>query len=137
MGATHTINYRTHPNWSDEVLRLTNNRGVDLVVEVAGASTIEQSLKSTKHGGLIALVGFLSESKASDLIAPIIYGGKTVYGTFMFTKKMNEELVKLLQEKKVKPKIGAMFEWEDAKSAFIALSRQGAVGKIVVKVGGK
>lgn len=68
MGATYTINYRTHENWGDEVLRLTNGRGVDRIVEVAGASTIEQSLLATKRGGVVALVGFLSESKKTGML---------------------------------------------------------------------
>jgi NADPH:quinone reductase-like Zn-dependent oxidoreductase len=135
IGATHTVNYRTHPNWSEEVLKITEGKGVDLVVEVAGSSTIEQSLASTKHGGLIVLVGFLSESKLTDLVTSIIYGGKTVYGCFMFTRTMNEALVKLVEEKEVKPKIGKIFEWVDAKEAFIELGKQSAVGKVVIKVG--
>lgn len=34
LGAKHVINYKTNPNWHEEVLKLTNNRGVDRVVEV-------------------------------------------------------------------------------------------------------
>lgn len=140
MGATHTINYRTNPDWSTEVLRLTNGKGVDLVVEVAGASTIEQSLKATRQAGVVALVGFLSDPKTTDLnnlIMPTILGGKTVYGVFMFNKQMTEAMVKLITEKKVKPKIGGVFEWKDANNALIALGKQDSVGKIIIRVGSK
>jgi NADPH:quinone reductase-like Zn-dependent oxidoreductase len=71
MGATYTVNYRTHENWGEEVLKLTNGRGVDRVVEVAGAGTIEQSLLATKRGGVVALVGFLSESKKTGMLSQL------------------------------------------------------------------
>lgn len=46
------------------------------MVEVGGSSTIEQSLEATKRGGVISLVGFLTESKAMDLIPSVIFGAK-------------------------------------------------------------
>jgi threonine dehydrogenase-like Zn-dependent dehydrogenase len=61
--------------WGQEVLRLTNGQGVDHVVDVAGAGTIEQSLEAVKYGGQVSLVGFMTESKKSDLIMAIILGG--------------------------------------------------------------
>ena len=78
---THIINYRTHPDWSAEVLRLTGGRGVDHVVEVGGSSTIEESLLSTRLGGLISMIGFLSEGKKTDLVLGIIFGAKTCEST--------------------------------------------------------
>jgi NADPH:quinone reductase-like Zn-dependent oxidoreductase len=50
MGATDLINYKATPEWAEEVLKLTAGKGVDLVVEVGGAATIEQSLKATRQG---------------------------------------------------------------------------------------
>ncbi|KAF2264991.1 NAD(P)-binding protein [Lojkania enalia] len=135
FGATHTINYCTHPNWEDEVLHLTSGRGVDIVVEVAGASTILQSIKCTRLGGMVALVGFLAGGKEQDIVAPIIVGGKTVYGVYMHVKWMNEKLLQFMDEKKIRPIVAEVFEWEDAKKAFETMAKQIAVGKIVVKVG--
>ena len=53
------INYVQTPEWSAEVLTLTDGRGVERVVEVGGSGTIAQSIKSVAHGGEIALVGML------------------------------------------------------------------------------
>lgn len=41
MGADHLINYNDTPDWDEEVLRITGGRGVDIVVEVGGAQTLE------------------------------------------------------------------------------------------------
>ena len=153
----HIINYRTHPNWSAQVLRITNGRGVDHVVEVGGSSTIEQSLLSVRLGGLISMIGFLSEGKKTDLVLGIIFGAKTcesfksvscstrspysnewffrsVRGVYNISKPMNQALVKFLQEKELHPVIAKTFEWEDAKQAFSFLQNFDGSGKIVIRI---
>jgi NADPH:quinone reductase-like Zn-dependent oxidoreductase len=67
MGATDLINYKTTPEWADEALKLTGGKGVDLVIEVGGAATIEQSLKATRQGGTVVVIGILTASKQMDL----------------------------------------------------------------------
>src|SRR5690606_21503127 len=46
LGADETINYRTVPEWHEEVQRRTDGKGVDLVLEVGGEGTILRSLAS-------------------------------------------------------------------------------------------
>ena len=48
MGAWHTINYRNNPDWAQEVLDVTGGSGVDTVVEVGGAGTLEKSVTATR-----------------------------------------------------------------------------------------
>ena len=79
LGATHLINYRKTPEWATEVLRVTEGKGVDIVVEVVGAQTIEQSIKATRYGGLISLVGILSEDPnlPVNVMPSLLFGAKT------------------------------------------------------------
>lgn len=77
LGATQTINYSKNPNWDHEVQRLTNGRGVDHVIEVGGAGTIERSFKSLRQGGLVSIIGILTPSEQLDLIPGLLYGAKT------------------------------------------------------------
>ncbi|KAN0110042.1 NAD(P)-binding protein [Hyaloscypha variabilis] len=60
FGADYTINYKTYPNWSAEVQRITNGEGVDHIIENGGAGTMQQSLESVTPGGMISIIGFLS-----------------------------------------------------------------------------
>ncbi|MGD8325778.1 MAG: NAD(P)-dependent alcohol dehydrogenase [Sphingomonadales bacterium] len=60
LGADHLINYKKHPNWSKVVKEITNGRGVDVVVEVGGAGTLDQSLRCLKFGGFIGVIGVLA-----------------------------------------------------------------------------
>ena len=60
LGAKHLINYKTTPDWEEEVLKITNGRGVDRVLEVGGPGTLLKSLKATRYGGNVAVIGFVA-----------------------------------------------------------------------------
>ena len=77
VGAAETINYKTVPDWDQEVLRRTDGRGVDHVVDVGGGSTIMRSIRSARTGGLISVVGILGEGDETGVVAQLLFGGKT------------------------------------------------------------
>ena len=77
MGAHHTINYRRTPSWDEEVMKITGGKGVDFVLDVGGAGTIEHSLKSVRQSGLVSIVGILTPAKEIDIVPAILYGAKT------------------------------------------------------------
>ena len=52
LGLNAGLNYRQTPEWAKWVLRETNNRGADLIVEVGGAGTFSQSLQAVRIGGI-------------------------------------------------------------------------------------
>ena len=60
LGATHVINRQKTPEWDKEVLRLTNGRGVDHVLDVGGPATLMRSVGCVRYGGTVHTVGFLS-----------------------------------------------------------------------------
>ena len=76
-----TVNYKTHPDWDKEVLRLTKRRGVDIFVENVGPATIEKSLASVVRKGNISLVGFLGGFKIDsnpETIGAVLGNGLTM-----------------------------------------------------------
>ena len=52
LGAYHTINYKKYPNWADQVIDLTDGRGVDHVIEVGGPDTLPQSISACRVCGI-------------------------------------------------------------------------------------
>ena len=85
LGATHTINYRTTPDWSSEALRLTGGVGVDIVVDVVGGADLLHSVTSLRYGGRVALLGVLDKEDAPvSLTQPLLYGGKSSKFFFFF-----------------------------------------------------
>lgn len=55
----------------------TDGEGVDLVLDVGGAGTIEHSLGSVRQSGLVSVVGILTPAKEIDIVPAILYGAKT------------------------------------------------------------
>ena len=71
LGADTGINYRTNPDWQRSVREATGGRGVDIVVETAGA-TLEKSLAATAFGGFIGVVGFVAGYRADIPIRALL-----------------------------------------------------------------
>ena len=76
LGASDLIDYKATPEWADEVLKETEGKGVDLVVEVGGGGTIQQSLKATRFAGTVVIIGILTASQGMDLVPDILFGAK-------------------------------------------------------------
>jgi NADPH:quinone reductase-like Zn-dependent oxidoreductase len=134
LGATHTINYKTHPDWHEEILRLTSGRGVDRVVEVGGSATILKSLKSTRLGGLVVVIGVLSDGDEKGITAEILFGAKLVKGILGGSRDSLERLSAFVENHDIHPVIGASFKLEGAQEAVRALQKQDTVGKIVISL---
>jgi len=137
LGAKHLINYNETPDWATEVLRVTNGKGVDIVVDVAGAGSIAQSVKSTRFGGAVVLVGMLSghSSIIPDLVPGILFGAKTVVGQFgAGSKEMSDELARFMEKHQLHPQIAQVFEFGEADKALEAATKLTAPGKVVVRV---
>ncbi|MBE3044070.1 zinc-binding dehydrogenase, partial [Candidatus Bathyarchaeota archaeon] len=81
--ADHTVNYNTHPEWSKEVLKLTDGEGVDYVLENGGSGTIAESINAVKMGGNVSVIGFLSaaeQSRMPDVAGLALAKGAVVRG---------------------------------------------------------
>ena len=77
LGASEFIDYKSTSNWADEVLRLTDGKGADLVCDVAGSGTLEASIHALKQGGTACLVGMLTPPNPVEIVVPLIIGAKT------------------------------------------------------------
>jgi NADPH:quinone reductase-like Zn-dependent oxidoreductase len=80
-GSIETVNYKTFPNWEDEVKRLTDGRGVDTVIETGGPTTIVQSLHSLVRRGTISLIGILGGLQMDqypDAFTPLLLNTATI-----------------------------------------------------------
>jgi len=139
LGADYTINYRINPNWDAEVLRITNNRGADIIFENGGAKTLRQSFECVAFGGLINCIGYLSgkEDDAGDRTNTNVLALKrnvTLKGLLNGPRERLEELVEFFEKKKVAPVVDKVFKFEEAKEALGYLFKGGHFGKVVVDV---
>jgi NADPH:quinone reductase-like Zn-dependent oxidoreductase len=136
LGADETINYRTVPEWHQEVLRLTGGRGVDLVVEVGGHGTLNRSVAATRTGGTIVAVGGVDGFAAELEIMPLLTGAKRLIGISVGSRAMFEDLNRFVAAARIRPVIDRIFGFDQAREALAYLGSSGHFGKIVIDVGG-
>ncbi|MBV9996907.1 MAG: NAD(P)-dependent alcohol dehydrogenase [Caulobacteraceae bacterium] len=130
LGAHETINYRSNPDWAAEVVRLTG-AGADLVVEVGGAGTLEQSVRAVKIGGEVMVVGALT-GRGDYNIAQIITTCVTLRGLFVGSREMFSSMCRAIEMHKIRPVIDRVYPWSEASTALRAMERGEHFGKIVL-----
>ncbi|KAK5630238.1 hypothetical protein RRF57_005953 [Xylaria bambusicola] len=143
LGADYVINYKTNPNWDEEVLRLTDGRGADIIVETGGPGTMGKSLRCVAHGGTISAVGILTglmeEGAGKDQIAVgmrLIQRNASLKGINIGPRDRVEEMMKLVyEESSVCPVVDRIFGLADVKAALEHLQMGSHFGKIVIRVG--
>ena len=133
IGADETINYRTTPDWDKAVLELTDGIGVDHVIEVGGAGTLQRSVKAVRVGGHIALIGALDATDEFNPI-PIFMKAIRVQGIFIGSRRMFEEMNAEIAASGVKPVIDRTFEFDQAREALEYMESGSHFGKIVVRI---
>lgn len=136
-GSLQTLNYKTNRNWDEDVLRLNNGVGADILLENAGAPGTIQSLKAVKKGGIISQVGYLGNQDTRHLqgLIPLLID-KTVnfrginVGSRLDFERMNELIA--ASGMHFEDIIDRTFAYEDAPQAFEYLWSGKHVGKVVI-----
>ncbi|KAL2684609.1 hypothetical protein Neosp_005688 [[Neocosmospora] mangrovei] len=144
LGADTGINYRTHWEWQDPVMKATNGRGADIIFETGGSRTLRKSFESVAFGGLINCIGYLSgkeeEQDAGGKVSVSVLALRrnvTLKGILNGPRDRFEEMVAFYEKHKIKPVVSKVFEMEKANEAVKFLAEGGHFGKVVVKVAGK
>jgi NADPH:quinone reductase-like Zn-dependent oxidoreductase len=133
LGAKHTINYALTPDWEKEALALTNQQGVDHILEVVGGRNLARSLEALKPGGQISIIGILDGFSAELPLVRTIRQHAVLRGISVGPRRALEDMLRKLDEIKLHPIIEAVYSFDDAHAAFDHLER-GAFGKIVIRV---
>ncbi|MDT8439783.1 MAG: NAD(P)-dependent alcohol dehydrogenase [Wenzhouxiangellaceae bacterium] len=135
LGADAGINYREHPDWYKRVLELTDGRGVDQVVEVGGAGTLQQSVNAVRIGGTISVIGVLSGVKSELDVRPVLMKGVRLHGVFVGPREMFEAMNRAIALHRIEPVIDSRFEFDAFREALEHMAAGRHFGKIVVRVG--
>jgi len=132
LGADHAINYRSEPDWAKAARRLTNGRGVDHVVEVGGADTLQQSIASVALGGHIHLIGVLSGFVNDLNVAEVFATNARLHGITVGSRLMFENMIRAMALHETHPIIDRTLDITECREAFSLMERGGHFGKIVV-----
>ncbi len=134
LGAIGTVNYKTTPDWDKPVRAMTGDIGVHHVLEVGGESTLAKSLAALAPGGNIAIIGGLTGFGGSLPAVGLVGRGATVNGIFVGSRADFEAMNAFIAEKRLRPVIDKVFEFEDAQAAYDYLDSGNHFGKIVIRV---
>ena len=115
LGAAHTVNYKTTPEWGAWIAQHLG--GVDKVVEVGGAGTAEQSMNALRTQGEVAMIGVLAPEGGPNPRALMMSAG-TMRGIFVGSAAMAKALNAAIDANGIEPLIGARFGFEQAKEAY-------------------
>lgn len=134
LGARHTINYREHPEWWRRVRQATEDEGVDLVVEVGGAGTLDQSIRSVRVGGTVALIGVLSGAAQELALTRVLMQNIRIQGVIVGCRDSFEVMNSAIAAHKLRPVIDSIYSLADLPRALEHLASGRHFGKVCVRV---
>lgn len=140
LGADHGLNYRDIPEWGKAARGIANaadKDGVDVVIEVGGAGTLAQSMRATRPGGAIALIGVLAGAKGAGLegaLTTALMSNIRIQGVFVGSRETSEQMCSTLESSRIRPVIDSTFSMEDTPKALAHMAEGAHFGKIVIRM---
>ncbi|MGA8241685.1 MAG: zinc-binding dehydrogenase [Desulfobacterales bacterium] len=123
---------RSKVDWSKEIYRLTDKRGVDVVVDNVGQATINQSMLAAARGGRVVIVGNTSGPKAQIDMRYIFGKQISLIGSTMGSHQDFRDIVELVCTGRLKPVIDRILPLSEGKAAYGLMEHGEIFGKIVL-----
>ena len=133
-GAEVTINYEETPEWDEAVLEATDGVGVDHVVEVGGAGTLERSLEAVRYNGEVHLIGVLSDPNSEIAPRAILENASSVRGVSVGSRAAFDRMTRAIDANEIEPVVDRVFDFEDATAAYRYVWNGKHTGKVVIEV---
>jgi NADPH:quinone reductase-like Zn-dependent oxidoreductase len=133
LGADHLINHKTQ-KIRDEVRRITNKRGVDVVFEHVGVATWDDSLASLAAGGRLVTCGATTGYDAKLDLRFLFSRQLSLLGSYMGTKSELHTVMKLVASGRLKPIVDRVFPLAEAGAAHAYIESGTQFGKVVLTI---
>jgi NADPH:quinone reductase-like Zn-dependent oxidoreductase len=134
LGAKATIDYRENANWGELARAATGGTGIDVAVEVGGAGTFDQTVKSLRFGGTMSLIGVLTGVQGTINTHQVLHKNLRVHGVYVGSVEMFEAFVRALVARKIEPVIDRAFPFAEARAAYEYMASGAHFGKVVIRV---
>jgi NADPH:quinone reductase-like Zn-dependent oxidoreductase len=135
LGAQHVINYRDHPKWHVEILKLTKGRGVDIVIDNVGAATFSNSLWAVRRGGRVITVGNTSGHSITFDNRVLFTKQVSIIGSTMGNSQDFIDALNFMWQHNIKPSIDCVEPLSKGIQMIHRLEEGKQFGKIVLKPG--
>jgi len=123
---------RSQADWGKQIQKLTEKRGVDVVVDNVGAATLNTSMAAVARGGRILIVGNTSGPKVEIDIRRIFGKQISIIGSTMGTPQDFRDITRLLWSGKIKTLIDQVLPLSEGRRGFEIMERSEMFGKIVL-----
>ena len=133
LGADHTINYKSDPEWGATVRRLTGGVGVDHVVETGGPGTLGQSIEAVRIGGRIGLIGTLTRQSGDLPLRTLMVKNARLQGILVGSRRQQQDMVRGIEATGLRPVIDRAFPLEGLPEAFRYEESGQHLGKICLE----
>ena len=144
LGAKAAINYRSH-DFGDEIKRLTDGRGVDVVLDMVGATYFQRNIRALAIDGRLVQIAFLQGVKVAEFdLTPIMTRRLTITGSTMrprstaqkgeIAAQLRQRVWPLLDAGEAGPEIFKVFPLADAAAAHALMESSAHIGKIMLLV---
>jgi NADPH:quinone reductase-like Zn-dependent oxidoreductase len=133
IGADFVIDRNTQ-DVTAEVLKITNQTGVDVVIDHVGAKTWPISLEVLKVKGKMIACGTTTGGEAMVNIRSFYSKEAQIIGAYLGSKTQLTSLHRFMKLKKIKPVIDSIFELKDARAAHEKMEKSNQFGKILLQV---
>ena len=134
LGADETVNYRSTPQWADEVLRLTAGRGADLVLETGGTATFPQSIKAAALDSTVFIIGFLSGSDVSFDVGSVMEKRVRLQGNNTGPVADLADAAHAMSAHRITPVLDSTFSMDQAQAAYTHVAEGGHFGKVAITI---
>src|SRR5919206_3147722 len=131
LGADETINY-TRDDWPKEVKRLTDRKGVDVVVEHTGAATWPGSIAALKNNGRLVTCGATSGFDARTDLRQVFYRHLTLLGSFMGSKAELLDAMRFVERGQIRAVVDRRLPLAEARRAHELMGDRAQFGKIIL-----
>ncbi|MEW6251214.1 MAG: NAD(P)-dependent alcohol dehydrogenase [Planctomycetota bacterium] len=132
LGADFLINYNETPEWERRVLEITDGRGADLTVENGGPGTLDRSMKATRAGGKIALLGALTGRQGPVTTGLILMKRLQIHGIMVDSRAAFEAMNRFIEENRLEPVIDRRLPFDQLPEALRIMKAGEHFGKIVL-----
>lgn len=134
LGARDGINYKTQPAWAERVMQLTQGHGADLVVDVGGKSTLDQSVKCLADSGTLAVVGGLSGYDGNISAYGLLMRAATAHAVFVGSRADYLSMLAFMKVHRLRPLIERVYPLDQYEAALKLMADGQFTGKIVLKI---
>jgi NADPH:quinone reductase-like Zn-dependent oxidoreductase len=131
LGADHALNHE-RADFMEEVLRLTDGRGVDLLMQHVGGDLFDRSLRCLRPDGIAVVVGGHAGEVVPLDIIPLFRRQLQIIGSSRATQREIETVLRLLAQGTFRPVIDRALDLREASSAHQLLAERKVFGKLVL-----